>query len=109
MATADTSFAIEFMLALSAILNAVVIFPVYRKLNAKEKVNMASFSLKPSETLLDFRLINAAVVAFLVSTSVYILGDLFQVSPAVSLGNVMSSLSSFIPLYVFYRWWRRFR
>ncbi|MFB6204800.1 MAG: hypothetical protein ABEJ75_04090 [Candidatus Nanohaloarchaea archaeon] len=107
MATA--SFWTEIILVFSAILNAVVIYPVYRKLVAREQTNMASFHLNPEAVFLDFKIFFLAVLMFMVSTSMLFYGAFLGNAGLVLAGNVLSLVSSFIPLAVFIRWWRRFR
>jgi len=98
----------EFVLAVSAVLNAVVIYPVFRQLQTSEKSNMARFQLNKNDTLTDFRIFFGTTVFFFVATSIWListwLGNLFL----NTIGSALSIIASFVPLVIFYRWWRRF-
>lgn len=59
----------EVVLALSAIMNAIVIYPVFRKLQKSEKSNMARFQLNESDTFMDFKIFFGATVFFFIASS----------------------------------------
>ncbi|MFB6208465.1 MAG: hypothetical protein ABEJ69_03880 [Candidatus Nanohaloarchaea archaeon] len=103
------SFLTEIILVLSALLTAAVVYPVYRKLSRQERVNMASFQLNAEEVFTDFKIFFFAILMFIVATSVLYYGDYAGNAAMIMAGNVISLVSSFIPLAVFIRWWRRFR
>lgn len=99
----------EIVLVLAAILNAGFILPVYQKLKDSERTNMASFQLNAEDTLKDFKIFFAITVVFTVATTSVIFGNLLDIAVLLTVGNILSMISSFLPLYIFYRWWRRFK
>jgi len=102
------SFYTEIILVLSAFLNAAVIYPVFSKLRENERSNMASFRLNPEDTLRDFKGFFAVLVFFTVATSFVLLGDITGSERFSVLGDLLSIISSFLPLAIFERWRRRF-
>lgn len=103
------SVLVEVVLALSALLNAVVVYPVYRKLHHRERTSMASFQLNPQAVFTDFKIVFATIIMFIVATLFVFYGNYVGSLALTDIGNVLSLVSSFMPLVVFVRWWRRFR
>lgn len=99
----------EIVLVLSAVINAGFILPVFRKLQGSERTNMASFQLNPEETLKDFKVFFVITVSFIVATTTVMAGNMLENALLSTLGNVLSMVTSFMPLILFYRWWRRFK
>lgn len=98
----------EFVLAISAILNAVVIYPVFRQLQTSEKSNMARFQLNKEDTFMDFKIFFVATVFFFVAASTWLVSAWLGNAFLNTVGAVLSIIASFVPLIIFYRWWRRF-
>lgn len=98
----------ELVLVFSALLNALVIYPVLSKLQEDERSSMASFKLNSEETLKDFKIFFLVIVVFMVSIFIVFLGDLTGNATLNFVGDFLSMISSFLPLVIFIRWKRRF-
>jgi hypothetical protein len=106
---ASFNLIVEIVLVFAAVANAGIILPVFQKLTESERTNMASFKLNPEETLKDFKAFFAITAVFMVVISLFIFANILNNPFLATLGNVLSIISSFLPLFVFYRWWRRFK
>jgi len=99
----------DIILALSAVLNASLVYLVYSKFRNNQKVNLASFQLQSKEVVKDFQILLVITVIFGIATLSVFYGSYSSNNTLYSIGEGLSAFSSFLPLIVFYRWWRRFR
>lgn len=98
----------EAILAFSAILNAAVIYPVFRMLERSEKSNMARFQLNKQDTFTDFKIFLGTTLFFIIASSIWLSADILGSRLLDTVGSILSIISSLLPLIIFYRWWRRF-
>ena len=97
------------VLSICSVLNAAVVFLVYRKLSQSEESNMARFHINEEDTHLDFKIFMVTSILFFISTSTWMFAEMLGNIPVQNFGRGMAVISSFIPLAIFYRWWRRFQ
>lgn len=100
---------VEVSLAMAALLNAVVILPVYYHMTRSERQSMVKFQLHPEATRTDFQILLGAVILFLLAIIFLNIGIIFNKPGIEAIGDLLSLISSVAPVPVFIRWWRRFR
>lgn len=95
------------ILGFNAFLNVIFIYPVYKKLKDNEKSNMVRFRLNAEKTFTDFKIFLIATTFVLAAATSWFYTD--YTGAQNTIGDILSILSGFIPLIIFYRWRKRFK
>lgn len=96
------------LLAGSGLIFGVLSSLVFLSVSQNQEVSMASFQLHPRKVTWDFRILFAAMAAFGIAMAMYGVGGVTESRALLMGGRLLSFLFSFLPIFVFYRWWRRF-
>lgn len=99
----------EIALVIFALLNSALVLLVYRELRNRERKSMVSFRLHKTAVKNDFLIFFFVISFFTVAVVTGNYGMIVGDKVLYELGVQLSVVSSVAPLWIFYRWWRRFR
>lgn len=104
----DIHTALRLVLALSGGIFGILALSILKTIHTKSDEAMASFRLKPDQTITDFKILLAGEIFMLSGFLVYFIGGLLNYSTLANLGRFMAIVFSIAPIMTFYRWRRRF-
>lgn len=104
----DIHTVLRLILAISGSIFGILALTILRTIHDKSDEAMASFRLKPDQTITDFKILLAGEIFMISGFLVYFLGGLLGHSLLTNLGRIMAIVFSIAPILTFYRWRRRF-
>lgn len=82
---------------------------MFRGLHRHRESALASFQLRGSAAVLDFRVLFVSHAIKAVSLTVYGIGGLLERPPVIIGGLLVATVFGIIDVAIYFRWWRRFR
>lgn len=100
--------AFRLVLALSGTVFGLIATSIFREINNETETAMASFQLKPEDSIRDFEILLIGQIFMILGFFSYFLGGFLEIEKLLIIGRFMAIMFSIVPIATFYRWWRRF-